>query len=272
MFISVVIAAYNEEAYLGDCLAALAPDRQRYPADSYEVIVADNNSTDRTAEIARQHGARVVTVSEKGVAHARQGGARAAAGDIVRRQRDTIRRQRDTIRRQRDTIRQQRDTIRQQRDLLASTDADTTVSPDWLAVIAARFQADDGLVGLMGPVYLREGPGYARVYQGVVMNTWLRLFHALGRPCFPGQNFAVCRADFQAIGGYDTRMRTGEDINLSIRLRHRGRIAWEPHMRVYTSARRVTAGAWANLGQGFRDYLFIAILERGTGSEHRDIR
>ena len=262
MFISVVIPAYNEEAYLGDCLAALASREQggpqNYPADGYEIIVADNNSTDRTAEIARECGARVVPVAEKGVAHARQGGCMAAAGDTIRRQRDTIRRQRDTIRRQ--------------RDLLASTDADTLVSPDWLAIIAARFQADDGLVGLMGPVYLREGPGYARAYQAVVMNNWFRLFRVLGRPCFPGQNFAVRRADFQAIGGIDTRMRTGEDMDLSLRLRHRGRIGWEPRMIVRTSDRRVSEGAWANLSRGLRDYLFIAILERGTGSDFRDIR
>ncbi len=237
MFISVVIPAYNEEAYLSDCLAALAPDRQHYPADGYEIIVADNHSTDRTAEIARAYGARVVSVREKGVTYARQGAAMAATGD-----------------------------------LLASTDADTLVCPDWLAVIAARFQADDTLVGLMGPVYLRGGPAYARAYQATIMNGWFRLFRVLGRPCFPGQNFAVRRADFQAMGGYDTRMRTGEDMNLSLRLRHRGRIAWEPRMRVHTSARRVAAGPWANLRQGFRDYLFIAILERGTGTDLKDIR
>ncbi len=247
MFISVVIPAYNEEAYLGECLAALVSNEhggpQRYPAAGYEVIVADNNSTDRTAEIARACGARVVTILEKGVARARQGGAWAATGDATKP---------DLV--------------------LASTDADTIVNPDWLAVIAARFQADDRLVGLMGPVYLRGGPAYARAYQAVIMNTWFQLFHALGRPCFPGQNFAVRRADFQAIGGYDTRMRTGEDMDLSLRLRHRGRIAWEPRLVVHTSPRRVAAGTWANLKQGFRDYLFIAILERGTGSDLTDIR
>lgn len=241
MFISVVIPAYNEEAYLGDCLAALEPSSsgspQDYPADGYEIIVADNNSTDRTAEIARAHDARVVMVPEKGVACARQAGLMAATGDV-----------------------------------LASTDADTIVSPHWLSAIAARFQADDGLVGLMGPVYLREGPGYARAYQAVLMNNWFRLFRVLGRPCFPGQNFAVRRADFHAIGGIDTCMHTGEDMNLSLRLRHRGRIGWEPGMSVYTSARRVADGVWANLSRGFRDYLCIAILERGTGGDFQDIR
>ncbi|MBU0490368.1 MAG: glycosyltransferase [Chloroflexi bacterium] len=241
MFISVVIPAYNEQAYLGNCLRSLQPvehgGQQHYPANGYEIIVADNCSTDSTADIARQFGARVVSIADKGVTHARQGGAGAATGD-----------------------------------LLASTDADSIVTPHWLSIIARHFQADAGLVGLMGPVYFREGPLYARAYQAVALNLWFRLFMALGRPCFPGQNFAVRRADFQAIGGYDMRMRTAEDMNLSLRLRHRGRIAWASDLQVHTSARRVTAGTWANLRQGFSDYLLVAILERGTGSPHQDIR
>jgi glycosyltransferase involved in cell wall biosynthesis len=53
MLISVVIPAYNEEQYLGRCLAALA--RQTCPADRFEVILVDNGSTDATAEIARRY-------------------------------------------------------------------------------------------------------------------------------------------------------------------------------------------------------------------------
>ena len=54
--VSVVIPAYNEEKYLPACLEALS--RQTFR--DFEVVVVDNNSTDRTAEIARSLGARVV--------------------------------------------------------------------------------------------------------------------------------------------------------------------------------------------------------------------
>ena len=80
-FISVVIPAYDEEKYLPRSLASL--DSQTYPRPRFEVIVVDNASTDRTAEIARAHGARVVREERKGVGRARQSGAEAAQGEII---------------------------------------------------------------------------------------------------------------------------------------------------------------------------------------------
>jgi glycosyltransferase involved in cell wall biosynthesis len=48
-----------------------------------EVIVADDSSTDRTAEIAHQHGARVVTVHHRQISATRNAGAQAAHGDFL---------------------------------------------------------------------------------------------------------------------------------------------------------------------------------------------
>ena len=62
--ISFVIPAWNEEAVLGATLDALAAVMRDLAGPS-EVMVADDTSTDRTAEIARQHGARVVTVHHR---------------------------------------------------------------------------------------------------------------------------------------------------------------------------------------------------------------
>jgi len=58
--ISVIIPAFNEEASIGLVLDALPKDRV------HEIIVVDNASTDRTAEAARSHGARVVAEKRKG--------------------------------------------------------------------------------------------------------------------------------------------------------------------------------------------------------------
>jgi len=79
--ISVIIPAYNEERYLPPTLSAL-----RRAADEFreefkqpcEIIVCDNNSTDRTCEVARAHGARVVHHSERNIAGVRNAGIRAA--------------------------------------------------------------------------------------------------------------------------------------------------------------------------------------------------
>jgi succinoglycan biosynthesis protein ExoA len=55
-FVSVVIPVYNEEQYIGACLGSVLG--QDYPADRYEVIVADGGSTDRTREIVMSMATR----------------------------------------------------------------------------------------------------------------------------------------------------------------------------------------------------------------------
>jgi glycosyltransferase involved in cell wall biosynthesis len=85
MRFSVIIPAYNEEQYLPRLLESIEVARSNYAGDpeTIEVIVADNDSTDRTAEIAAAHGARVVTVKKRRIAAARNGGGHAALGEIV---------------------------------------------------------------------------------------------------------------------------------------------------------------------------------------------
>jgi glycosyltransferase involved in cell wall biosynthesis len=80
--ISFVIPAYNEEGLLGATLQAVraAADTAGVP---YEVIVVDDGSTDRTAEIATTCGARVVSVNVRQIGAARNAGAKVAAGDLL---------------------------------------------------------------------------------------------------------------------------------------------------------------------------------------------
>jgi glycosyltransferase involved in cell wall biosynthesis len=81
--ISVIIPAFNEERLLGATLtqvkSAMAAFTQR--GWESELIVCDNNSTDRTAEIARAAGATVVFEPINQIARARNSGAAAATGD-----------------------------------------------------------------------------------------------------------------------------------------------------------------------------------------------
>jgi len=81
--ISIIIPAFNEERLIGETLrrvkAATAAFARREWAT--EIIVCDNNSTDRTAELARAEGARVVFEPVNQIARARNSGAAEAAGD-----------------------------------------------------------------------------------------------------------------------------------------------------------------------------------------------
>jgi len=93
--VSVIVPAYNERELIGACLDSLL---RQQSAPSYEIIVANNASTDDTAAIASAKGVRVVEEPLKGYVHALCRGVASARGDI-----------------------------------LAFTDADSCVPPHWLA-------------------------------------------------------------------------------------------------------------------------------------------
>ena len=78
--ISFIVPAYNEERLLGATLDALRAAALAI-GEPYELIVADDASTDRTAAIAAQHGAIAVSVAHRQIAATRNSGARKANGD-----------------------------------------------------------------------------------------------------------------------------------------------------------------------------------------------
>lgn len=80
--LSFVIPAYNEEIELPATVRSVraAADAAGQP---YEVIVVDDASTDRTAAIAAEAGARVVPVQRRQIAAARNAGARVAVGETL---------------------------------------------------------------------------------------------------------------------------------------------------------------------------------------------
>jgi glycosyltransferase involved in cell wall biosynthesis len=82
---SIIVPAYNEELLLPRLLASIQTARESYSggAAAIEVIVADNNSSDGTAAVAESLGVKVVKVSQRCIAAARNGGARVAQGEIL---------------------------------------------------------------------------------------------------------------------------------------------------------------------------------------------
>lgn len=78
--ITVVIPAFNEEKVLPAVLESLQKQQVDFP---FEIIVVDNNSTDRTKEIAEQFGCKVISESHQGITWARRSGVLAAKGEII---------------------------------------------------------------------------------------------------------------------------------------------------------------------------------------------
>lgn len=79
--ISFIVPAYDEERLIGGTLRALHAAASSL-GEPYEIVVADDASTDRTAAIAEEHGARVVRVAHRQIAATRNSGARAARGEL----------------------------------------------------------------------------------------------------------------------------------------------------------------------------------------------
>lgn len=117
--VSIVVPAYNEELLLPATLRALRDGTATLGLPA-ELIVVDDGSTDRTADVAREMGARVVPVKLRHIAGARNAGGRAATGDVV-----------------------------------VFVDADTIVPPDLLRDAVAAIEA--GAAGGGAGVRYREG-------------------------------------------------------------------------------------------------------------------
>lgn len=207
--ISVVIPAFNEEKFLASTLQSLLRQTHR----QFELLVVDNGSTDRTPEIARGYGARIISEPQKGVGFARDTGFRQAGGEIV-----------------------------------ATTDADTVVPADWVEKIVRKFENQPELVAFGGLYRLYSGPLLARFairYLGAVAWRLDRFFS--GGWSLPGANLAVRKSVFLRAGGFKTSLKLSEDAELSQRLKHYGAVVLDPEFRVATSGRRFRHGLFVAL-------------------------
>jgi glycosyltransferase involved in cell wall biosynthesis len=80
--ISFIVPAHNEEAWIGRCVSAIRGAMEGI-GEEHELIVVDDASTDATASIAQQHGARVIRVAHRQIAATRNAGAREARGEVL---------------------------------------------------------------------------------------------------------------------------------------------------------------------------------------------
>ncbi|MEQ1777769.1 MAG: glycosyltransferase [Nitrosomonas sp.] len=83
MHLSIIIPAFNEERLIMHCLDSVAESLavNQKPGFTAEIIVVDNNSTDKTAELATQAGAKVVFEPINQIGRARNSGATVATGE-----------------------------------------------------------------------------------------------------------------------------------------------------------------------------------------------
>lgn len=196
--VSIVIAAHNAAEYLAEQLEALCEQSCML---EWEVVVVDNNSTDRTAAVAQSFRDRlnikvVGATSGRGAGYARNVGVAATQGS-----------------------------------LLIFIDADDVVSANWLSTLAAaleenRFVAGPAELDRLNEPWVADSRGRRFADEAT---SFLGIF-----PYAASCNLGVHREVFEEVGGFDESFIKGQDIELSLRIWQSGvELHFEPDAVVH---------------------------------------
>jgi len=180
-FVSVIIPVLNEERTIRECLTSLI--KMDYPVERREILVVDNGSTDRTAEIVKSFPIQYLQEELRGSAAARNKGIKASRGEIV-----------------------------------AFTDADCVVTTGWLWELVRAFD-EEGVGGVAGEVVAYPPRTPAEWYAARVRHLSPQKY--LSRPLLPFAAFANLsfrRDVFDRIGLLDETIPLGESTDFCTRL------------------------------------------------------
>lgn len=211
--VSVVVCAYDAADTIAECLEALAV--LRYP--DTQIIVVDDGSTDGTGVIAARYPhVRVIETANSGLAAARNVGLEHATGDIV-----------------------------------AYTDADVRVDPDWLTYLVQPFMTS-GVMAAGGPnVVPPDDSWFAQAVARAPGSPTHVLLNDRLAEHVPGCNCAFRREALVALGGFNpVFLRAGDDVDLCWRLQALGwtigfapaALVWHRHRRSVRAYLRQQSG------------------------------
>jgi len=219
--ISIIIPVYNEESIITSCLDALK--QLNYPKDMLEIIVIDNNSKDKSADIVRSYPkVQYIFEERKGRSAARNKGVKAAKGEM-----------------------------------LAFIDADCMVSPDWLNDILKGFKSKS--TGCCGGKTLSYYPENIiehyfdwsfKSHASKMLNFSEKYF--IG-PIFATSNLMCRKEIFESVGYFDENMAAGEDTDMVWRINLKGyQLNYVPDAIVYHKRRNKLA----ELPEAFIQYIY----------------
>ena len=203
--VSVVIPVRNDAEVLRRCLRALA--RQTVAPD--EIIVVDNGSSDESAAVAREHGARVIDQPQRGIGMASATGYDAARGEII-----------------------------------ARLDADSVPGHDWIETILRAFARRPGVAAITGGGRFLDGPPRLRsLLSALYLGAYFALVSvALGHIPLFGSNMAIRRSAWLEVAAevhrHDDLMH--DDMDLAMHVGPARRIRFERGLRMEISMRPLT--------------------------------
>lgn len=202
MKVSVVIPVYNEEKYIKNCLDSLMEQEEKPD----EIIVVDNNCTDKTVSIVKKYqGIKIIQEKKQGIIAARNAGFDHAQGDIV-----------------------------------ARCDADSVVPPDWIKNINNDFSMDSSIVAVSMPVLVNDikwGDKFLFLFYLYMFIP--RIF--IGHYPLVGPSMAVRKTAWEKIKQelcIDGK-KVHEDLDISFHIRKLGKVYHDKKNLVLTSGRRI---------------------------------
>jgi len=205
MKISVVIPVYNEEKYIKKCLDSLMKQTEKPD----EIIVVDNNCTDKTISIVKKYkNVKVIKEERQGITAARNAGFNKAVSDII-----------------------------------ARCDADTILPDNWLKTIKKIFSLNKSVVAITQPVIFYDIPLFSQMTTFMVSLFYIyllipRLF--IGAYPLVGPALAITKKVWNQVKNevcLDDRL-VHEDIDLSFHIRKYGKIYLNKEVVIKASGRR----------------------------------
>lgn len=223
---SVVIPAFNEEKSIEDTLFSLLRSEQNTKI-KYEVILVDNNSTDKTIQIAEKFSngmdLRIIKETKQGRGAARARGFNEAKGEFI-----------------------------------LSADADTIFFNNWIELMVSELKNKN--VGVTTSCKIIDGPFLTRLLFNTSQPLLMILYRIIfGHFWLSGFSFGIKKSIYLQSGGFDAMLQAQEDTDLSFRVSKFGKIKFI-NLPVIVSDRRFKKGLFIGYFEYISSY-FHAIFK-----------
>lgn len=226
--VSIVIPAYNEEKYIENSLRSLLESEQKTKIN-YEVILVDNNSSDRTAVIAQKYAKgmnlRIIKETSQGRGTARARGFKEAKGDII-----------------------------------LSADADTVYYPDWIDTLISELKGN--IVASTTSCKIADCSPLTNLFFNLTQPKGAFLYRLfIGHYWLSGFSFGITKSVYEKSGGFDTALQAQEDLDLTFKVAKLGKIKFI-NKPVIFSGRRFKDGLFAGVYEYIQTFIEAFILKK----------
>lgn len=201
--ISFIIPAYNEEKYIERTLKSIKNQETKIP---YEVIVCDNNSTDKTVKVAKKYADKVVFEKKQGIVFARNTGFKHSKGEF-----------------------------------LVHTDCDTVFPNDFVSRVYKIFKSDKYAAFTCGNYFYEGNSKKAKLIEKIIcpFHESLQNYYS-DKGCIVLLGWCLCtpRKIFEKVGGFKYKKCVFDDLQFSKDVKKYGNMRYFPDIKVKSSLRR----------------------------------